>query len=123
MIKACLTMAACALLAGCGSKQRSDAPEPAATQSGAAPLASITSASITLPDDEETFGEGADGALLNRTCLACHSVTMVRYQPALNRKQWTATVTKMREAYGAPFDKSETPTIVDALLRQHSTAP
>ncbi len=81
-----------------------------------APLASIQKASITLPEDAETFGEGEHAALLNRTCLACHSTSMIRYQPPLDRKTWTAEVTKMREAYGAPFAKEETGAIVEALM-------
>lgn len=116
-------VALCALLAACGPKQASNASEPATEKADAPPLARISSASITLPPDDETFGEGLDADLLNRTCLACHSVSMVRYQPPMNRKQWTGTVTKMREAYDAPFEQSETPAIVEALMRQHSSAP
>ncbi|VWX47147.1 hypothetical protein [Novosphingobium sp. 9U] len=111
---------ALALLAGCHSQ-----PEPTDTQTAAepesfSPLQQITSSKIDLPADEETFGESAQGQLLNRTCLACHSTSMIRTQPPLTRKQWTATVTKMREAYAAPFEASETEAIVDALM---ATAP
>jgi hypothetical protein len=107
-------LAMTALLAGCGSPQRQhNAPE--AEVASAAPLAELTSASITLPADEETF-PGPQGKLLDRTCLACHSVSMVRNQPPLTRQQWTATVTKMHDAYGAPFELSEVDAIVDALL-------
>jgi hypothetical protein len=123
MARTSLSLAMIVLLSACGSNHTSDAPETTATTTPAAPLATVRSASITLPPDEETFGEGTDADLLNRSCLACHSVTMVRYQPPLNEKQWTATVTKMREAYGAPFAKSDTAAIVAALMRQHPPAP
>lgn len=105
------------LVAGCHSKTQE--PAVAASEVAAdsfAPLGAIRSASIELPSDEETFGEGPHAELLNRTCMACHSASMVRYQPPLTAKQWTATVDKMREAYGAPFDKSETGAIVAALV-------
>jgi hypothetical protein len=107
------------LLAGCHSQPgqpKTPAPEPQSFAS----LSRISSSKIDLPTDEETFGPGPQGDLLNRTCLACHSTSMIRYQPPLTRKQWTATVTKMREAYGAPFEAAETEAIVDALV---ATAP
>lgn len=120
MIKLLSPIVALALLAGCGS--RSDAPnsDTLAETTQFQPLASIQKASITLPDDAETFGEGPHADVLNRNCLACHSVSMVRTQPPLTRKQWTATVTKMREAYSAPVEASQTEAIVDALM---ATAP
>jgi cytochrome c5 len=109
------------LLAACGSR-----PDPASdtqdttqvADAKPAALTQIQSSSIDLPADDETFGEGPHAEVLNRTCLACHSASMVRYQPPLDRKQWTATVNKMREAYGAPFQASETTAIVDALMAQ-----
>ncbi|WP_157222385.1 cytochrome c [Novosphingobium sp. AP12] len=81
-----------------------------------APLTAIQSSSITLPTDEQTFGAGQDAALLDRSCLACHSASMILYQPPLTRKQWTATVDKMREAYRAPIEARDTEAIVDALM-------
>lgn len=117
-----LPLIALGLLAGCGSN--ADAPKGEATTAAEAttfqPLASLKNASVTLPEDSETFGEGSQADLLNRNCLACHSVSMVRYQPPLTAKQWTATVDKMREAYAAPIDKAETGAIVAALM---ATAP
>lgn len=98
------------LLGACGGEPSGEA------DASVAPLAMLRSDSIALPADEETFGEGAEAALLNGKCLACHSVTMIRYQPPLDRKQWTAIVDKMREAYRAPIEPGETEAIVDALM-------
>ena len=115
-------ISAIALLAGCHSQpsaQRNDTP----TVESFAPLATIQSSSIDLPSDDETFGEGPHADLLNQSCMACHSAAMVRYQPPLTRKQWSATVDKMREAYGAPFDKAQTGAIVDALVATQPTKP
>jgi hypothetical protein len=119
-----LLLAPLLAVAGCHSApQAPSQPGEAKARTSAAPLATIRSASIELPADEETFGDSAQGELLNRTCLACHSASMVRYQPPLTRKQWTATVDKMREAYGAPFQKTETEAIVDALVATHPAKP
>lgn len=104
-----------ALLGACGAepqKTMSSGGEGASV----APLAMIGSDSIALPADEETFGDDPQAALLNGKCLACHSVTMIRYQPPLDRNQWTATVDKMRDAYRAPIEPGETAAIVDALM-------
>lgn len=122
MRRALPVLAMLALLAGCHSAATddADAPGPGSAPESFAPLSRIASSKIDLPSDDETFGEGPHAELLDRNCLACHSASMVRYQPPLNRKQWTATVTKMREAYDAPFAASETPAIVDALM---ATAP
>lgn len=120
-MRALSVLAALALLSACNA-----APEPddiasqEASQPTFAPLASIRTAGITLPADDETFAAGPQGDLLNRNCLACHSKAMVHYQPPLTRQQWTATVDKMRTAYGAPIEPAETQAIVDALM---STAP
>ena len=120
-----LPLLALGLLAGCGSPSKAPETETetVAQATSFQPLRAVQKASITLPDDPETFGEGAQADLLNRNCLACHSVSMVRYQPPLTRKQWTATVEKMREAYGAPIDKAETGAIVDALMANAPSKP
>lgn len=113
------------LLAACGSQPgaTSTQPDTAAVDAKPAALTAIKSASIDLPADEETFGEGPHADILNQNCLACHSASMVRYQPPLTRKQWTATVDKMRKAYGAPFEKTQTVAIVDALVANQPTKP
>lgn len=116
-MRASLAALGLALLAACGPQ-----PDKSAKSAGEdrepvpAPLAAISSASITLPPDEQTFGAGPEAALLDRSCLACHSASMILYQPPLSRKQWTATVEKMREAYRAPIEAGDTQAIVDALM-------
>ena len=113
------------LLAGCHSAPREQQPEAQAetTSDSFAPLGTIKSASIDLPADDETFGDSPQAQVLNTNCLACHSAAMVRTQPPLTAKQWTVTVDKMREAYGAPFDKSETGAIVQALTATQPSKP
>ncbi|MBB4858294.1 hypothetical protein HNO88_001613 [Novosphingobium chloroacetimidivorans] len=118
MSRVSLTVTALLLLTGCQAQP--SAEQPASEPQSFAALTRIETSRIELPADEETFGQGTHADLLNRSCLACHSTSMVRYQPPLTRKQWTATVTKMRDAYGAPFEAEETEAIVDALM---ATAP
>lgn len=100
----------CALLlalAGC------DGAAPEAPD--AARLTTLRSDSITLPDDPETFAAAGADPILDRNCLACHSVAMVRYQPRLKPAQWEATVEKMRAVYGAPIAPDDAPRIAAAL--------
>jgi len=41
-------------------------------------------------------------------CGICHSADYVSYQPpGMTQAQWTAEMTKMRQAYGAPLDDAE----------------
>lgn len=124
MIRASILLASLALIAGCnGQTGKSESDPSGAPLERFAPLASIRSASIELPPDEETFGTNPQGEVLDHACLACHSAAMVRYQPKLTRKQWTATADKMREVYKAPFEPSETETIVDALMTLAPSRP
>jgi mono/diheme cytochrome c family protein len=121
-----LFVASVLLLDGCHSAPQEQQPEAQAhamTSDSFAPLATIKSASIDLPADDETFGDSPQAQVLNTNCLACHSAAMVRTQPPLTAKQWTVTVDKMREAYGAPFDKSETGAIVQALTATQPSKP
>ena len=81
---------------------------------GQALLAPLRSASIALPVDDAQFtGAGAD--ILNRNCLACHSSTMVSYQPKLTNAQWHDIVVKMKNAYHAPIADEDVPELVERL--------
>lgn len=91
-------------------------PDQAADNRQQTRLATLHSTSITLPEDDQTFGDGAALAPLNAHCLACHSATMVLYQPRLTAAQWQAIVDKMRDAYGAPIPAGQAPVLVDALI-------
>lgn len=81
---------------------------------GQALLEQLRSASIALPADDAQFtGAGAD--ILNRNCLACHSPTMISYQPKLTNAQWRDIVIKMKNAYHAPIADEDVPELVERL--------
>lgn len=75
----------------------------------------LTSQSVVLPDDTALFPEGPGADVVNANCMACHSASMALTQPVLTKAQWTATVNKMRDVYGAPVAKEDVPAIVDYL--------
>jgi len=88
---------------------------PTATVEG--PGFRFSPASVALPPDETLFPDDPQTAILNRTCLACHSAEMILTQPPLEREQWEAIVHKMRETYKAPLDDRDIPAILRALGR------
>jgi len=77
------------------------------------------SVSIALPADTWRYAPGPGVEAVVKDCSACHSASYVLTQPRLTRKQWTAEVAKMRNAYGAPVPESDVATIVDYLVAQH----
>lgn len=89
---------------------------------GTAALAATTpapprgTASIALPGDAGTAFKDAPGvANAQRACLTCHSAAYVTMQPPFTNAQWTAEVTKMRAAYGAPIPDDAVKPIADYL--------
>ncbi len=96
------------------------APAPAPTSTPAPPGVSangftLTSASVELPIDDAMYPAGPNADVINRNCASCHSPSMAMTQPPLTKAQWTATVTKMREAYHAPVPSADVPAIVAYL--------
>lgn len=91
-------------LAACGS-------EPAASP---APKADAV-VRIALPEDPAPKLGGSDPALIERTCLACHSVEMITTQPRLPAEKWAATIDKMRTVYGAQIASGDEPALIAAL--------
>lgn len=87
------------------------APPPSVAVGGV----TLASARIALPDDTEVLPAGPHAELVNARCTACHSAAMILSQPPLSAEQWTAEVTKMREAYHAPVPAADTPAIVAYL--------
>jgi mono/diheme cytochrome c family protein len=81
--------------------------------------AASSTVTIALPPDNVQFKPGPAADLATAKCATCHSAAYVYVQPPLNRTQWTAEVTKMKKAYGAPIDDADIPALVDYLLTQN----
>jgi hypothetical protein len=75
----------------------------------------LVSTHMALPDDSESYPPGPNADIVNADCLACHSASMVLYQPSLSAAEWRKEVEKMRDAYGAPVADADIPAIVAYL--------
>jgi mono/diheme cytochrome c family protein len=74
---------------------------------------------ITLPSETARLKPAPGMDIAARNCMTCHSVDYIYTQPPLTRDQWTATVTKMKKAFGAPIPDSDVDAIVGYLLSQN----
>ncbi|WOX07120.1 SorB family sulfite dehydrogenase c-type cytochrome subunit [Microbulbifer pacificus] len=74
---------------------------------------------IDLPPETAKLKPGPGMDVANRNCAICHSVDYIYMQPPLTSEQWTATVMKMKNAFGAPIPDNEVATIVNYLLSQN----
>jgi hypothetical protein len=83
---------------------------------GAAPAGVV---SIKLPPATVPFKAGPGVALANANCLTCHSAAYVYTQPRLTKAQWTAEVTKMKGAYGAPIAPGDIAALAEYLVSQN----
>ena len=89
----------------------------AAALSAAAAAASPVS--YELPPETAALAPGPNLSIAQGNCLGCHSADYITTQPRAlpNPKAfWTAEVTKMQKAYGAPIASSDAPMIVDYLV-------
>jgi hypothetical protein len=57
---------------------------------------------------------------VENNCGACHSLDYIPMNsPYLNAAGWTAEVTKMIKAYGAPVDEADAKTIIEYLTKNY----
>jgi hypothetical protein len=75
--------------------------------------------SIDLPAIDVPFKAGPGVDLARANCETCHSAAYVYTQPRLTQAQWTAEVTKMKAAYGAPIADGDVAPIVAYLVSQN----
>lgn len=71
-----------------------------------------------LPQETAALADGPGHDLAAANCAGCHSADYVSTQPKMAnpRAFWTAEVTKMRTAYGAPLEDADIPKIIDYLV-------
>lgn len=75
----------------------------------------LTTQSLTLPDEKVAFAGSPEGELLTVNCTACHSPEMILNQPHLAADKWQATIDKMRKAYHASIDPADDARLIAAL--------
>jgi mono/diheme cytochrome c family protein len=74
-----------------------------AQSKSAEPDATWSRITVRIPTSAALYPAGSGAAIANSQCLICHSAGMVLSQPSLSQAQWTATINKQRDAYGAPL--------------------
>jgi hypothetical protein len=74
-----------------------------------------------LPPETAKFERGPGVEVALGQCLLCHSADYISIQPPMTRAAWAATVTKMREKYGAPIQPDYTNAIVNYLAKTYGT--
>jgi hypothetical protein len=77
--------------------------------------------SIDLPDIRFELKEGPDRSKVETSCMICHGTDYIPMQPALTKKQWTATVDKMIKTFGAPVSPEDREKIIDYLATAYGT--
>ena len=84
----------------------------------------FVAALIALPaaaaDVQLKKGPGLDKVESN--CQACHTLAYIPMNsPFLNAAGWSATVTKMIKAFGAPIDDADAKAIAEYLAKNYGT--
>ncbi len=72
-----------------------------------------------LPPETAALAPGPNLSVAHANCLGCHSADYITTQPRAfpdPKAFWTAEVTKMQKAYGAPIASSDVQAIVDYLV-------
>ena len=75
----------------------------------------LTSSTLSLPEEKSAFPEGAAGELITNNCTACHSAEMILNQPLLGADKWKAAIDKMRGTYHAQIAPEDDAALVAAL--------
>ena len=74
-----------------------------------------------LPPETPKLERAPGVEIVTAQCLLCHSADYISIQPRMNRATWTATVTKMKDKYGAPLTPESLEPIVNYLTKTYGT--
>src|SRR5512137_1675393 len=77
--------------------------------------------SIELPVMAFDLADGPNRDKAAGYCAICHGTEYIPMQPRLSKAQWTATVTKMVKAFGAPIPQEDADRIVEYLAVAYGT--
>ena len=78
---------------------------------------------VSLPDEPAAPWSGTGGAVIERSCVACHSPEMIATQPPLAPEKWQATIDKMRTVYHAQIPETDDAALVAALVAVGASPP
>ena len=86
-----------------------------------AAAALMLSAAPALAEEQPVQLKGAPGRdVVEQNCGACHSLDYIKMNsPFLKPDGWTAEVTKMINAFGAPISADDAKAIQDYLVRNY----
>ena len=73
----------------------------------------------TMPAEETRLKAGPGADMVKANCLLCHSTDYISTQPPLTRDQWKATVTKMQQKFGAPYNAEKMDPVIDYLVKSY----
>ena len=84
-------------------------------------LAALLWAAPAVADEQPVpLKDGPARDLVAGNCGACHSVDYIRTNsPFMDRQVWTAEVTKMVNAFGAPISADDQKKIIDYLVENY----
>ncbi|MEO6215333.1 MAG: cytochrome C nitrite reductase [Sphingomonas sp.] len=94
-----------------------------ATKSVSGGGVTLTSSTLSLPEEKPAFPEGAAGELIANNCSACHSAEMVLNQPLLGPEKWKAMIEKMRGTYHAQIAPGDDAALLAALTGLQAPRP
>ena len=83
----------------------------------------LTSSTLSLPEEKAAFPQGPAGELITNNCSACHSAEMILNQPLLGADKWKATIDKMRGTYHAQIAPGDDAALVAALTGLQAARP
>ena len=87
-------------------------------------LASIFVVTPAFAQEHVTLKPGPGLDAVTTSCSVCHTLNYIRMNsPFLTPNDWTAEVTKMRSALGAPIDDDTAKTIINYLSTNYAAAP
>src|SRR4051812_30830639 len=83
------------------------------------PAAQAADRGWKLPAETAKLERGPGVEIVTAQCLLCHSADYISIQPRMNRAAWTATVTKMKDKYGAPITPENIEPVVNYLAKTY----
>jgi len=83
----------------------------------------LSSTTLSLPEEKAAFPAGAAGELITNNCTACHSAEMILNQPLLGADKWKAEIDKMRGTYHAQIAPEDDAALVAALTGLQAARP